>query len=160
MADNYLERKMEEHNRPAPRRCNADARRAAAYGSEALCRLRVLVAAEDPGVAADTVRTFRAAGCRTAFTYPDMRAGASLAQATGARCYPCPGLDAAALSRCLADLRYHWGGIDLLVADSSAVALPSGPPAPSHAVIAPSDAAAYLARLAGQAPEQHTSQAP
>ncbi len=153
MADNYLERKMEEHNRPAPRRCNADARRAAAYGSEALCRLRVLVAAEDPGVAADTVRTFRGAGCRTAFTYPDMCAGASLAQATGARCYPCPGLDAAALSRCIADLSYHWGGIDLLVADSRAAALPSGPPAPVRAVIAPADAPAYLASQVPQSPQ-------
>lgn len=60
MADNYLERKMEEHGRPAPRRCNADARLATAFGCEALCHLRVLVVSADYEAVAEAVRVFRA----------------------------------------------------------------------------------------------------
>ena len=58
MADNYLERKMEEHGRPAPRRCNADARLATAFGCEALCHLRVLVVSADYEAVAEAVRVF------------------------------------------------------------------------------------------------------
>ena len=120
MADNYLERKMEEHGRPAPRRCNADARLAAAFGCEALCHLRGFVVSEDYDAVAEAVRVFRGAGCRTAFTAVGdaRRRGTTLAQRCGARCYPCFGGDARAYSRALADLRYHWGGVDVVVADA------------------------------------------
>lgn len=86
MADNYLERKMEEHGRPAPRRCNADARLATAFGCEALCHLRVLVVSADYGAVAEAVRVFRAAGCRTAFTAvgDSRRPGTAFAQRCGA----------------------------------------------------------------------------
>lgn len=122
MADNYLERKMEEHGRPAPRRCNADARLAMAYGCEALCHLRVFIVSEDYDMVDATVRVFRAAGCRTAFTAVGdaRRHGTALAQRCGARCYPCVRGDAQTYSRAVADLRYHWGGVDVIVADSGA----------------------------------------
>ncbi len=122
MADNYLERKMEEHGRPAPRRCNADARLATTFGCEALCHLRVFVASEDYEAVDAAVRVFRAAGCRTAFTAVGdaRRRGTTLAQMCGARCYPCLRGDASAYMRAVADLRYHWGGVDVVVADSRA----------------------------------------
>lgn len=125
MADNYLERKMEEHGRPAPRRCNADARLATAFGCEALCHLRVLVVSADYGAVAEAVRVFRAAGCRTAFTAvgDGRRHGTTLAQTCGARCYPCLQADAQTYGRIAADLRYHWGGVDVVAADAD-TALP------------------------------------
>ncbi len=143
MADNYLERKMEEHGRPTPRRCNADARLAAAFGCEALCHLRVFIASEDYDTVADAVRVFRAAGCRTAFTAVGAarQRGTALAQACGARCYPCLCADAQAYSRAVADLRYHWGGVDVAVADSHAE-LPEDLAECTR--ITPSEAASYL----------------
>lgn len=143
MADNYLERKMEEHGRPAPRRCNADARLATAFGCEALCHLRVLVISEDYEAVAEAVRVFRAAGCRTAFTAvgDGRRHGTTLAQTCGARCYPCLCGDAQTYARAVADLRYHWGGVDVVAADA-AVDLPAD--LQDCPRIALSDAAAFL----------------
>lgn len=143
MADNYLERKMEEHGRPAPRRCNADARLAMAFGCEALCHLRVFVASEDYEAVDAAVRVFRAAGCRTAFTAVGdvRRRGTTLAQRCGARCYPCLRADAQTYQRAAVDLLYHWGGVDVVAADDAAT-LPedlAGCPR-----IALTDAAAYL----------------
>lgn len=134
---------MEEHGRPAPRRCNADARLATAFGCEALCHLRVLVISEDYEAVAEAVRVFRAAGCRTAFTAvgDGRRHGTTLAQTCGARCYPCLQADAQTYGRIAADLRYHWGGVDVVVADA-AVDLPAD--LQDCPRIALSDAAAYL----------------
>lgn len=146
MADNYLERKMEEHERPASRRCNADARLAAAFGCEALCRLRVFVASGDYAAVSAAVRVLRGAGCRTAFMAAgDARQrGATLAQRCGARCYPCVCADARAYSRTVADLLYHWGGVDVVVADSVAE-LPADLAGCTR--ITPSEASAYLDAL-------------
>lgn len=143
MADNYLERKMEEHWRPALRLCNADARLATAFGCEALCHLRVLVVSADYEAVAEAVRVFRAAGCRTAFTAvgDGRRHGTTLAQTCGARCYPCLQADVQTYGRIVADLRYHWGGVDVVVADA-AVDLPAD--MQDCPRIALSDAAAYL----------------
>lgn len=143
MADNYLERKMEEHGRPALRLCNADARLATAFGCEALCHLRVLVVSADYEAVAEAVRVFRAAGCRTAFTAvgDGRRHGTTLAQTCGARCYPCLQADVQTYGRIVADLRYHWGGVDVVVADA-AVDLPAD--LQDCPRIALSDAAAYL----------------
>ncbi len=143
MADNYLERKMEEHGRPALRLCNADARLATAFGCEALCHLRVLVVSADYEAVAEAVRVFRAAGCRTAFTAvgDGRRHGTTLAQTCGARCYPCLQADVQTYGRIVADLRYHWGGVDVVVADA-AVDLPAD--MQDCPRIALSDAAAYL----------------
>lgn len=143
MADNYLERKMEEHGRPAPRRCNADARLATAFGCEALCHLRVLVVSADYGAVAEAVRVFRAAGCRTAFTAvgDSRRPGTAFAQRCGARCYPCLQADAQTYGRIAADLRYHWGGVDVVAADAD-TALPED--LKDCPRIGLSDAAAFL----------------
>ena len=134
---------MEEHGRPAPRRCNADARLATAFGCEALCHLRVLVVSADYEAVAEAVRVFRAAGCRTAFTAvgDGRRHGTTLAQTCGARCYPCLQADVQTYGRIVADLRYHWGGVDVVVADA-AVDLPAD--LQDCPRIALSDAAAYL----------------
>ena len=134
---------MEEHGRPAPRRCNADARLATAFGCEALCHLRVLVISEDYEAVAEAVRVFRAAGCRTAFTAvgDGRRHGTTLAQTCGARCYPCLQADAQTYGRIATDLRYHWGGGDVVAADAD-TALPED--LKDCQRIGLSDAAAYL----------------
>ena len=134
---------MEEHGRPAPRRCNADARLATAFGCEALCHLRVLVISEDYEAVAEAVRVFRAAGRRTAFTAvgDGRRHGTTLAQTCGARCYPCLQADAQTYGRIATDLRYHWGGVDVVAADAD-TALPED--LKDCQRIGLSDAAAYL----------------
>ena len=114
MADNYLEKKMEEHVRGV----HTTARRAPTFipaGSVCfnLGELRVLVAGfgQQPELAAAIVRAYRRAACRVAFIFGDRRAGASLAQESGSRHYPY-GDDA--MARVEADLGKVWGGVDLV----------------------------------------------
>ncbi len=81
MADNYLERQMEDY-------------RAGRLSTSAVVpsRRRDLTAwvdiAPDPDLTVDVVSSLRMAGVRVAFTLDDMRRGNEVAQSTGARYYP------------------------------------------------------------------------
>lgn len=113
MADNYLEKKMEEHRRGTVRTV---ARSLSPVGerrgtvSFKIDDLRVLVTDGDSDCGAATVRRLREAGCKVAFVAADNRTGRNLAQAVGARHYP------ASFSGDVAeDLFKAWGGIDVAV---------------------------------------------
>lgn len=121
MADNYLERKMDEYRNPGRRQCNANARIAASFGCPALRNLRVMVVGADDAIVRESVRQFRSAGCRTAFVASDRKAGNAFAQAVGARCYPTAVIDADFIAQCLKDLCYHWHAVDLVVTDGANV---------------------------------------
>ena len=107
MADNYLEKKMEEHR---SRQGSAPRRYAPAKSPAGLfpCRT-VLVAGAGEEWEAGAVAALRAAGHRVAILNP---AGAALAQATGARCYP---YTRERLADAVADIKNHWGSLDIIV---------------------------------------------
>ena len=149
MADNYLEKKMDEHRRgaavsPVRRRLSLTGERPGSVSLK-IEPLRVLVSDVADEYAAAVVRKLRDAGCRVAFVSSDDKAGRALAQSTGSRYYPSSLGDGAA-----ADLAATWGGLDAVIF-TGASAMPASvdqsalkrvitvAPDPALAAIAPHD---------------------
>ena len=114
MADNYLEKKMEEYrsgalSKPAARRLSPTGERPGTV-SFRIDQLRVLVTDASDDVGRAVVRKLRGAGCRVAFVSPDIKDGRTLSQATGSRFYPVP-----VAHDIMADITEAWGGLDALV---------------------------------------------
>ncbi len=118
MADNYLEKKMEEHrgpHRPAyrPKTTPSGAR------PGTVCfkfpPRRVFVTGGASGIGASIVKAFRDAGCRVAFCDTDRKAGNATAQSTGAQYYPADVADVDALESCMGRIIDSWGDIDIIV---------------------------------------------
>lgn len=122
MADNYLERKMEEYRsgKLAVRHSSgvkaSTLHPATGYDVEAVAGKRVLVCGDClEGMGHELVRLFRSLGCRVAFCDVDSRRGTSVAQSTGSRFYPYDYRDEAKLEAVHADLCAKWGGVDISV---------------------------------------------
>jgi hypothetical protein len=114
MADNYLEKKMEEYrsgvlSRPYARRVSLTGSRPGTVSFK-IDPLRVLVTDASDDVGRAVVTRLREAGCRVAFACADDKAGRALSQATGSRFYP-----ESAARDAVADLKKAWGGIDVLL---------------------------------------------
>lgn len=118
MADNYLERKMEEH-----RAGNATAYRPKLTPSgkrqgELTFKFpprRVFVTGGASGIGKAVVKAFCDAGCKVAFCDNDNTAGTRTAQSLGARFYPVDVTDVTALEACMQSLFDLWGDIDVVV---------------------------------------------
>lgn len=106
MADNYLEKKFEEHlnssAHPVARRKPARARRAVVTGGAR-------------GIGAAIVRALRVAGHRVAFCDIDEAAGRETALRTGADFLCVDVADADAYRVSLEGLARSWGGLDVIV---------------------------------------------
>ncbi|MDE5594200.1 MAG: hypothetical protein K2I89_01325 [Muribaculaceae bacterium] len=114
MADNYLEKKMEEHRRGGIAKSNA--RRLTPSGdrlgtvSFRIEPLRIFVTDGSSDYATVIICRLRAAGCNVAFFSADEKNGRELAQKSGARFYP------ASFSGCIFDdIAKAWSGLDGLV---------------------------------------------
>lgn len=116
MADNYLEKKMEDYNRmrPAP----AKIRRSLPPSKQGLLvetgELRILVSDIDAVWGRSLVDAFRESGCKVAFISADSRKGTKTAQATGSLFYPAHNTNESVL-QALDYLASHWGGIDAVI---------------------------------------------
>lgn len=114
MADNYIEKKMEEHRRaasvkPMMRRVTPVGDRAGTVSFK-IDPLRVLVTEGSEDHSAAVICRLREAGCRVAFVSADDKGGRLLAQKSGARFYP------ASFGGSVAeDLEKAWGGLDAVV---------------------------------------------
>ena len=117
MADNYLERKMEDYrsgrggasktihsSKPKPGTINVK-----------FPPRRVFVTGGANGIGKAIVEAFRKANCRVAFCDIDTKAGSATAQATGAQFHPVDVRDVNALEACLTRLIESWGDIDVIV---------------------------------------------
>lgn len=114
MADNYLEKKMEEYRSGALSRTNV--RRKPISGEQSgsvrmkIDMLRVIVTDGAGEYAPAIIGRLREAGCKVAFRSDDEKGGRALAQKSGARFYP------ASFTGCVAaDLTKVWGGVDAVV---------------------------------------------
>lgn len=120
MADNYLERKFEEHNaakgrRPAVwRNVSSTVRKPGYVQVKFTCR-RVFVTGGASGIGKAVVEAFRNAGCRVAFCDVDAKRGQTVAESTGSQFYPVDVADASALDGCLLRILKSWGDIDIVV---------------------------------------------
>lgn len=118
MADNYLEKKMEEHMRgpkPAYRPKTTPSGNRPGNISFRFPPCRVFVTGGASGIGSAIVSAYREAGCRVAFCDIDNKKGTSTAQRTGAQFHPVDVSDADALDACLIRVIEAWGDIDIIV---------------------------------------------
>lgn len=126
MADNYLERKMEEHRNGAQRKC---VHKTASLGSRAgvwevpFAERRVLVTGTGSALDALVVEQLRSVGCKVAFMGWEKSEGTELARRTGAQYHPTSYSDAEGLTRSVALVCRAWGDIDVII--STLECLPS-----------------------------------
>lgn len=118
MADNYLERKMEDYR--SGKNGNAKIKRVSSTSKPGVIDVkfpprRVFVTGGASGIGKAIVEAFRRADCRVAFCDIDSKAGAATAQATGAQFHPVDVRDANALEACMVRLLDAWGDIDVVV---------------------------------------------
>lgn len=124
MADNYLERRMEEYRAgrlasvPGTRRTSRLGHTPGSLVVE-YPQLRVLCLLSDANLSDAVVRAFREVDCKVAFCDADLGRGNTLSQSFGARFY-CHDVVTSKdrLLRTVADLEKVWGGIDVLVCDA------------------------------------------
>ncbi|MDE5608125.1 MAG: hypothetical protein K2I64_04235 [Muribaculaceae bacterium] len=143
MADNYLERRMEEHLRRQAAAKPSVSRRPALRAGEVAVRypsVRVVVTDGCSVTGQAVIRAFRALGCRVAFTSDDAAAARRLAQTEGAQFHP--DADAQTIVTRLTDAGDRpeavigVGERRIRFADGSAIAIPTG-------CVEPADVAAF-----------------
>lgn len=118
MADNYLERKMEDYR--SGKGGTSKIKRVSLNPKQGTVNVkfpprRVFVTGGASGIGRAIVEAFRKVDCRVAFCDIDTKAGMSTAQATGAQFYPVDVRDVNALEACMTRLLDAWGDIDVIV---------------------------------------------
>ena len=119
MADNYLERRMEEYRsgRLATHSKSTPGMRQPRKGCELVLTFPpmnvVVIGRSDTIVTllADVVSAFTRVGSRVAFTSCDVKRSTALAQSSGARYYP-PAFTPESM---ISDITERWGGSDVIV---------------------------------------------
>lgn len=119
MADNYLERKMEEY-RSGQLNKSSSSKRTPAGARKGMLSIkylprRVFITGGASGIGRAIVRAFRQVDCRVAFCDSDVKAGNRTAQECGARFYPVDVRVAASLDDCVSRIMAEWGDIDIIV---------------------------------------------
>lgn len=117
MADNYLEKKMEEHRQGgAPRRSPRLSPSGNRPGFLTIPFEPLSVAVVGDGdVARAIVKAYADASCRVAFLGADRRASTTFAQQSGSRYYPAVTVDSVAVDAFLRAVAGHFGHLDLVV---------------------------------------------
>ncbi len=121
MADNYLERKMEEYRsgklaiKPKTSFRPGSLRPATGFDVAVVGGKRVLICGDClEGIGHELMKFFRSIGCKVAFCDIDARRGTAIAQSSGCRFYPFDFNDESKLEAVKADLYSRWGGVDIL----------------------------------------------
>lgn len=111
MADNYLERRMEDYR---------NGKLSSKHMSPAVVKrpsmqLRVFVIGGDTELGITYVKNFRKSNWKVAFTDADLKSGRSLAQSTGAQHHPIAADNLLAIEASVQKIVELWGAIDLVV---------------------------------------------
>lgn len=113
MADNYLEKRMEEYR--AGKLSRPVSHHVRSTPSSPFEGLRVYITRGTTPIGQALIKAFRAKGCRVAFCDDNPRAGAAVAQATGSQFHPLDLNDPGAVERSMKTVVGRWGGIDVLI---------------------------------------------
>lgn len=121
MADNYLEKQMEDYRAgklaPKTRAVHVASAPSRNPGDFVMMfpQLRVVLLGGDVRFVEVLARLFRDVECRVALCSPDSKSFTPLAQSTGCRYYPFdPAVEAKRLA-VIDDLTARWGGVDVVV---------------------------------------------
>lgn len=118
MADNYLEKRMEEYRagKLAPKAGKSYVARQRKAGEfvVAFPPMSVLVLCEDAALVSRVCSCFRKADFQVAFCMTDRREGTRIAQSAGCRFYPVDSGDAGQLNGVVDDLADCWGAVDVV----------------------------------------------
>lgn len=118
MADNYLEKRMEEYRagKLAPKitRTAAAPQRKPGEVTVAFPPMNALVLCGDAVLTQTVCGAFRKADMRVAFCMADSLEGTRIAQTTGSRFYPYAVDDVVKLGSAMDDLAGRWGGVDVI----------------------------------------------
>lgn len=118
MADNFLERKMEEHRSAQSSRKPFRLTPVGAKPGKLIVDFpvrNVYVTGGANGIGRAIVKAFCNAGCKVAFCDKDERAGRDTAQNYGAQFHPLDVTDYKALKESIKKVANLWGGIDILI---------------------------------------------
>lgn len=118
MADNYLEKKMEEYRSGKLQKRPVKHTPTGAKPGTMLVKFpprRVFVTGGASGIGRAIVEAFRKADCKVAFCDIDNKTGNATAQATGAQFHPVDVTDATALETCVNRVINSWGDIDVII---------------------------------------------
>lgn len=122
MADNYLEKRMEDLRQG---RLGSAAGRSTRHKAGAapgrMAGLRVVVTGGARGIGREIVRQFRASGASVDILDTDRRNGTATAQEYGARFHPVDIADTKAFDECIASIIADRGDIDVIVNDAARV---------------------------------------
>lgn len=148
MADNYIEKRMEELRsgalgRGMRARCASDVPREGAGFMKGFAGRRVLLLGGDGELGREMVESLREVGCRVAFTGCDAEAGKELARRTGSQFHPFTGESAGNLDNSARLLVRNWRDLDVVVVNRYG---PGGWP------VCVDEVAEELARVGGSLP--------
>lgn len=121
MADNYLEKRMEEYRagKLAPKSRvvvhAAGAKREPGDFTLSFPKLNAVVIGGPTELAGMFVRIFRGVDASVALCHSDSKRCTPLAQASGCRYYPFDPADVSKLERVIDDVTARWGGADVVV---------------------------------------------
>lgn len=120
MADNYLEKRMDDYRRGAKTYRPKLTPTGHKVGEVTLrfTPKRILVTMPLSPITEAVIREFTAVGCKVAFFSEDKKEGNKMAQSTGSRCFPVRIQDTGRVSEAVDALVHDWGDIDILIAGS------------------------------------------
>ncbi len=112
MADNYLEKRMDDYRRGAlsPRRTGYPS---SGYWRLKIPRLRVMIAGPVSSCVQEVIRMYASMGCKVVFCHENSLEGREISQKTGALFFPSDStIDWAAAYDFAVE---RWGGVDIIV---------------------------------------------
>lgn len=120
MADNYLEKRMEEYRagKLAPKNCVIYAqgpKRDPGDFKLTFPQMRIVVFGGRMEFVGALVKAFRGVGASVAVCHFDKKSCTPLSQAHGCRYYPFDPVEEGCIDRVIDDLAVRWGGVDVAV---------------------------------------------
>lgn len=115
MADNYLEKRMDDYRNGRLNRKKPIVAASSATRRPLLAGKRVLVTGGANGIGRAIVAAFRREDCKVAVFDSDSRHGSEVAQLTGARFYPCDLAETDQIGNRMKQLLDDWGDLDIII---------------------------------------------
>lgn len=113
MADNFLERQMEDYRSGKLTSKKTRSKKGNLHGK------KVLIVGGLSEKSMSVIQYLTDNGCKVAFTYPDLTEGNKFQQKCGARFYNINPKENSQLNSMLKNLLHAWGKIDMIIAEST-----------------------------------------